>query len=90
MDKKNVSTIVGIVMIAITFFIFPIVLDGCVQILTHASIASYTGLDSVVEVTPLILYVGLLFGGGSLIWYGTGTGGHARRGYRWARSKYGR
>ena len=87
MDKKNISTIIGIVMIAITFFIFPIVLDGCVSILTHASIASYTGLDSVVEVTPLILYVGLLFGGGSLIWYGTSMTGHARSGYRRVRRR---
>lgn len=69
----SMKVIIGLVMISITFFIFPIVMDGCVTILTDTNIATYTGLDDLVQVTPLILYVGLLFGGAAMIASGTGA-----------------
>lgn len=79
MSGRNISTIIGIVMIAITFFIFPVLMDGAVEVLEHSSIDSYTGLADVVEVSPLILYVGLLFGGGSMVWYGTKMTSHSKK-----------
>lgn len=79
MNTDNMKVVMGIVAISITFFIFPILMDGCVTILTDAGIANYTGLADVVAVTPLILYVGLLFGGGAMIYSGTGTHQRVRR-----------
>ena len=86
-NSQSMKVVIGLVMIAITFFIFPIIMDGCVTILTDANIATYTGLDDLVKVTPLILYVGLLFGGGSMIASGTGATRKARSGYTKIRSK---
>lgn len=76
---QGMKVVIGLVMIAITFFIFPIIMDGCKTILTDANIASYTGLDNLVKVTPLLLYVGLLFGGAAMIASGTGATSYARR-----------
>ena len=67
----KVMMVVGLVMIAISFFVFPIIMDGCVSILEHASIATFTGLDDVVSVSPLVLYVVLLFGGAGMMGIGT-------------------
>ena len=65
MDSKIMMKLVGgIVAIAIAFVIFPIVLDSTNTILGTANISTYTGLSSVVKVAPLIVFVGLLFGGG--------------------------
>lgn len=83
----SMKVIIGLVMIAITFFVFPIIMDGCVTILTDTNIATYTGLDDLVRVTPLILYVGLLFGGAAMIASGTGAYKRAKSGGKKAYSR---
>jgi len=63
-NKSMISMVMGIIAIAIAFVVFPIVLDATSGILTHSSIASFTGLESIAKVAPLIVFVGLLAGGG--------------------------
>jgi len=58
-----ITTALGLVMIAVAFIIFPIVIEGAETARTHASIASYTGLSSLVKIGPTKTSVGLLFGG---------------------------
>jgi len=70
MDRNILSIVMGVVAIAIAFVMFPIVLDGANTILTDANIADYTGLEAVVEVSPLIVFVALLLGGGLLSFKG--------------------
>lgn len=60
----------GIVCIAIALILFPIVLDGVQTILTDANLADYTGLEAVASVTPLLVFVGLIFSGGFLTFTG--------------------
>jgi hypothetical protein len=57
--------VLGLVSIAIAFVMFPIVLDGVSSITGHSNIALFTGLSSVANIAPLIIFVGLLFGGGA-------------------------
>lgn len=69
--NNNVWKIVGgIVCIAIALILFPIVLDGVQTILTDANLADYTGLEAVASVTPLLVFVGLIFSGGFLTFTG--------------------
>jgi len=60
----------GLVAIAISFIIFPIVLTGVASITSHTHIAAFTGLSDVANIAPLVIFVGMLFGGG----YGVYTG----------------
>ena len=60
----------GLVGIAIAFIIFPIVLTGVNSITSHTHIAAFTGLSDVANIAPLVIFCGLLFGGG----YGMYTG----------------
>ena len=64
MGSSMISMVMGIIAIAIAFVIFPIVLDATSGILTHEGIATFTGLSSIAKVAPLIVFVGLLAGGG--------------------------
>jgi len=69
--NNNIWKVVGgIVCIAIALILFPIVLDGVQTILTDANIADYTGLEAVASVTPLLVFVGLIFSGGFLTFTG--------------------
>lgn len=70
MNSNLVEIVGGIVAIAIAFVIFPIVLDATNTILTAQNVTQYTGLESVVKVAPLIVFVGLLFGGGFSLFRG--------------------
>lgn len=54
----------GLVGIAIAFIIFPIVLTGVASVTSHTHIAAFTGLSDVANIAPLVIFVGLLFGGG--------------------------
>jgi len=65
----NLGILVGIVMMAMAFTMFPIILDGANEILTHTAIASFTGLDSLVSIGPTLIFVFLLFGGIGLSGY---------------------
>jgi hypothetical protein len=69
--NDNIWKIVGgIVCIAIALILFPIVLDGVQAILTDVNISTYTGLEAVAQVTPLLVFVGMIFGGGFLTFSG--------------------
>jgi len=62
--------VLGLLAIAIAFILFPIVLDGVDDVTGHSNISSFTGLSSVANIAPLIIFVGLLFGGGVSTWSG--------------------
>jgi len=66
----NTKTIVGIVMIAVALVVFPIILESSDTILSHTSLSTYTGLEAMVKVFPLVAFVGLLIGGGLSLWKG--------------------
>jgi len=69
--NKNILTMVmGIIAIAIAFVIFPVVMDAVSTITTHTDIANYTGLSSIANVAPLIVFVGLLASGGFAMYKG--------------------
>ena len=53
----------GLVMVAVSFIIFPIVIDGADAIRTAGNVSQYTGLSSLVSIGPTLVFVGLLFGG---------------------------
>ena len=65
----NAGVLIGLVMIAISFIVFPIVLDGADTILTHANITDYTGLAEIASIGPLLVFVIMLFGGLGLTVY---------------------
>lgn len=69
----KLDIVLGIVMIAIAFVVFPVVLDGTDEILGATNIAQYTGLASVAKIAPLIVFVSMLFGGGFLTFRGIRT-----------------
>lgn len=69
--SNNIWKVVsGLVCIAIALILFPIVLDGVQTIVTNANIADYTGLSAVAAVTPLLVFVGMIFSGGFLTFTG--------------------
>jgi len=74
--------VVGLIAIAIAFIVFPIVLDGIATVLLDANIADYTGLEAVVSVTPLLVWVGLIFTGGLLTFQGVKGSSGGRKGKR--------
>ena len=65
----NTGVLIGLVMIAISFIVFPIVLDGADTILGHANITDYTGLAEIAAIGPLLVFVIMLFGGLGLTTY---------------------
>ena len=80
--------VVGLVLIAVAFIIFPIVLTGAGEITgwtganASENITQFTGLEPMVKVGPLLIFIGLLAGGGILTFTGVraGTGrGQAKR-----------
>ena len=56
----NMKMVLGIVGLAISMIVFPIIMDVTATILGHASIGSFTGLSALVSVTPLLAWVGLI------------------------------
>lgn len=62
--------ILGIIGLAIAFVMFPIVLTGTSEITGHANINNFTGLSSVANIGPLIIFVGLIFGSGFMAYTG--------------------
>lgn len=78
----KLNLVLGIIMIAISFIIFPVVLDGAAAILADANLADYTGLEAVTSIAPLVVFVAMLFGGGMLTFQGVKqarSGGKKRR-----------
>lgn len=70
MQGQNIMVVIGLVMIAISFVIFPIVIEGADEIRGAANVSDYTGLESIVEVGPTLVFVGLLFGGVMTTFFG--------------------
>lgn len=61
MNQHWINMIVGVVMLSICFVVFPTVLDGVESITTHAHVNVFTGLLSVAQIGPLVIFVGLVF-----------------------------
>ena len=73
MSGDMTRMVVGLVMIAVAFIIFPIVLTGANTIITDPNIADYTGLETLAKIAPLLVFIGLLVGGGALSFTGFRT-----------------
>ena len=67
--KVDSGILMGLIMIAIAFIVFPIVLDGANEILTHANVSDYTGLEQIAAIGPMLVFVVMLFGGLGLAGY---------------------
>lgn len=74
MDK----TFVGLILIAVGLIVFPVVLTGAATVLADANIADYTGLSTLVKISPLLIFIGFLGSGGVLTFQGI----KAKRGRR--------
>lgn len=63
--RVGMAMLLGLIMIAISFIVYPIVLDGCQELLDtiDASAYEYTGLEAIVGIAPLLVFVSMLFGG---------------------------
>lgn len=75
----KLDLVLGIVMIAIAFVVFPVILDGTDEILAATNIDNYTGLESVAKIAPLIVFVSMLFSGGLLTFRGVKNYRKARK-----------
>ena len=67
--RSNPGVLIGIVMIAISFIVFPVVLDGANEILDHSNLTDYTGLEQIASIGPMLVFVVMLFGGLGLTGY---------------------
>jgi len=87
MSSNTIAIIVGLMMIAVAFIIFPMVLTGTNTILAwtasdNTTISQFTGLETIVKIAPTLVFLVFLFGGGFLSFQGfrSGGGGKAGRG----------
>ncbi|AQU03298.1 hypothetical protein DA01_07720 [Dehalococcoides mccartyi] len=64
------KVILGVAAMAVSLVIYPIILDGVAAITSNANIADYTGLSAFANVLPLLILVGMIFGGGLLTFQG--------------------
>lgn len=76
--RFNSGVLLGLIMVAISFIVFPIVLDGANEILSHDNVTDYTGLEQIAAIGPMLVFVIMLFGGLGLTVYS---------GYRSAKGK---
>ncbi|AQU06046.1 hypothetical protein B1775_04200 [Dehalococcoides mccartyi] len=60
----------GILGIAISLLFFPIALSGIDAVLNNANLADYTGLETIVKITPMIVWVGIFLGSGLTLFFG--------------------
>lgn len=65
-----ITVTVGLVLIAVAFIIFPIVIEGAEETRLATNISQYTGLGSIVKIGPTLVFVGLLFGGVMATFFG--------------------
>lgn len=70
----NSKVFLGIILIAVAFIMFPIVLEGAATILADANLADYTGLETIVGIAPTLVFVSMLFGGGVMTYLGVKKG----------------
>ncbi len=62
--------VVGLVLIALSFLIFPIVIEGADSINSTANLSVFTGMTSLNNIGPTLVFVGLLFGGILTVFFG--------------------
>lgn len=86
MERNQLTSIViGIIMIMISFIMFGVVLDSVDTLLSWTgaggtTLADFTGLTAIVTIAPLIIFIGLLAGGGWLTFRGLSMGGGGKAG----------
>lgn len=61
---------IGLVLIAVSFIVFPIVLEGAEETRLATNLSQYTGMSSLVAIGPTLVFVGLLFGGVVAVFFG--------------------
>lgn len=66
----NSKMFIGLIMIAVAFIMFPIVMEGAATILADANLSDYTGLETLVSIAPTLVFVSMLFGGGVMTYLG--------------------
>lgn len=60
--KLSIALLISLIMIAVGFLFYGIVLDGANTLLNDANIAQYTGLEDIVSIAPLLVLVTYIFG----------------------------
>jgi hypothetical protein len=68
-----VEMFIALILIAVGFIIFPILIDGAEEIRLSANLSEYTGMASIVSIGPTLIFVFFLFGGGVLGFFGFRT-----------------
>lgn len=61
--KGKMTIVMGIVMIALAILMFPMVLTGTNEILSHNDIDDYTGLGDIASIAPTIIFLALIVAG---------------------------
>ena len=64
------ETVYGILTVYIGLVLFPIIITTFNDLI-DTGLGSYTGLQSIVAIVPLLLLIGMTIGGGMLMWKGT-------------------
>jgi len=80
MKDSLISFTIGLVLIAVGFIVFPIVIEGAEETRLATNVGEYTGLESLVQIGPTLAFVGFLFGGVVAIFFGARMGLSAARG----------
>jgi hypothetical protein len=77
----------GVILIMVAFIMFAVVLDSVDTLLSWTgaggtTLADFTGLEAIITIAPLLIFIGLLAGGGWLTFQGLRSegGGKAGRG----------
>ncbi len=63
MKGNALFIVLGIILMAVSFNVFPTIVTGADAILDTANSTDYTGLAAVVGIGPTLLFLGVLFGG---------------------------
>jgi len=62
--RQGIGIVMGLVMVAVALFMFPMVVTGANEIIGHANISNFTGLDDIAAIAPTVIFLALIFGGG--------------------------
>lgn len=61
--------VMGVITLVVAFILFPIILTA-LDTIGSANLTNLTGVSSVYVIMPVVLFAGMLFGGGLLAWTG--------------------
>jgi len=78
-NSNMIMIALGLVLIAVGFIIFPIVIEGAEETRLATNVSQYTGLASLVKIGPTLAFVGFLFGGVIAVFFGARRVVRARR-----------